>query len=134
MVICVIFGVFFRHLVFMIMVVTRSGSMSPPSKKHSVENPKGNVKKKAMAVKSKVDNVVSQLVKSKQPEVASHKKKAKAKRVKLTYEEVSFSLEVNKTSGVSSSSSVKICIVLFFVCFICVYYYYLFSNKFYYYI
>ena len=93
------------------MVVTKSRSIPPPSKKHSVENMKGNVRKKAIVVKSNVDNMVSESVKRKQPQVASHRKKAKAKRVKLIYEEVSSSLEVDKTSGVSSSRSVKVCIV-----------------------
>ena len=47
------------------MVVTGSGSMSPPSKKHSVENPKWNMRKKAITVKGNIDNVVSDLVKRK---------------------------------------------------------------------
>ena len=102
------------------MVVTKSGSMSPPSKKHSVENLKGNVRKKAIAVKSKVDNVISQSVKRKQPEVSSHRKKAKAKKVELSFEKVS-TLEVDKTDGVSSSSFVKVCLDLFLcVLFVCI--------------
>ena len=59
------------------MVVTKFGSISPPYKKDGVENLKGNVRKKAIAIKLKVDTVVSQKVKRKQPEVASHRKKAK---------------------------------------------------------
>ena len=85
--------------------------MSPPSKKWSVENPKGNVRKQAIIVKGNVDNMVSDSVKRKQPEVTSHRKKAKAKRVKLTVEDVSSSLKVDKTSGVSSSRSVKVYII-----------------------
>ena len=85
--------------------------MYPLSKKHSVENLKGNVRKNAIAVKGKVDNEVSDSVKRKQPEVASHRKKSKAQMVKLTTEDVSSSLEVDKTGVVSSSHNVKVCIV-----------------------
>ena len=85
--------------------------MSPPSKKRSVENPKGNVRNKAIAVKEKVNNAVSDSVKRKQPKVASHRKKSKAKMVKLTAENVSSSLEVDKTGSVSSSHSVKVFII-----------------------
>ena len=109
--------------------------MSPLSKKHSVENLKGNVRKKAIAVKSKVDNVVSQLVKRKQPKVSSHRKKAKETKVKLSYEKVFTSLEVDKIGGVSSSSSVKVRLDLFLcVLFVCIIIIFLFSNRYYYYI
>ena len=105
--------------------------MSPPSKKQSVENPKEIVRKKAIAIKGNVDNVVSGSVKRKQLEVASNRKKAKAKRAKLTAWDVSSSLEVDKTGGVSSSHSIKVCIVwalcILFMCFFC-------SNRFCYYV
>ena len=80
------------------------------------------MRKKAIAVKPKVDiNAGNQSMKRKQPEVASHKKKAKAKRAKLSYEKVSTSLEVDKTGAVSSSSSVKVWIGLFLcVLFVCI--------------
>ena len=54
------------------------------------------MRKKAVAIKSNVDNVVSQSVKRKQPDVSSHRKNAKAKRVKLSSEKVSTYLEVDK--------------------------------------
>ena len=95
--------------------------MSYPSKKRNVENLKGTVRKKAIVVKGNVDNVVSGSVKRKQPEVASNRKKAKVKRAKLIARDVSSSLEVDQTSGISSSCFVKVCIVwvlcILFMCF-----------------
>ena len=104
--------------------------MSSPSKKHTVENPKGNIRNKVITVRPKVDNVGSQSVKRKQLEIISHRKKAKAKRVKLSYEKVSSSLEVDKTGGVSSSSSVKVWIGLF-LCFlfVCIIIFYLVTDS-----
>ena len=95
--------------------------MSPLSKKWSVENLKGIVRKKTIAAKGNVDNVVSSSVKKKQPEVASNRKKTKTKRAKLSVGDVSSSLEVDQIGGVSSSRSVKVCIVwvlyILFMCF-----------------
>ena len=68
----------FCCLVFVIIVITRSGSISPSSKKRTFENPKGNVRKKTIVVKPEVDNTDSQSMKRKQPVVASHRKNAKA--------------------------------------------------------
>ena len=68
------------------MVVIRAGSSSPSPKKGDFANPKGKGKKKAIAMKSKVDIMGNQLVKRKQAEIDSHRKKEKAKRVKLSSE------------------------------------------------
>ena len=62
------------------MVVSRAESSSTLPKKSDFANPKGKGKKKAIAMKSKVDIVGTQLVKRKQPEIESHRKKEKTKK------------------------------------------------------
>ena len=89
-------------------VVTRAGFSSPSPKKDDSSNPKGKERKKAIAMKSKVDTVGSQLVKRKQPEIDSQRKKEKAKRVKLSSGKDLSVVEGPKPVRVSSSSVIKV--------------------------
>ena len=66
------------------MVVTRAESSSSSSKECASANPKGKVKKKAIAFKSKLGSGGTEIVKRKQPEDASVKTKQKAKRAKVS--------------------------------------------------
>ena len=65
------------------MAVTRAGSSSPSSKEGAYANPKGKVKKKAIAFKSKLGSGGTEIVKRKQPEDALDRTKQKAKRAKV---------------------------------------------------
>ena len=102
------------------MVVTRSGSSSPSPKKGDFANLKGKERKKAIAIKSKVDTMDTQSVKRKQPEVASHIKKEKEKKIKLSSGEVSSGLEGPKPGRVSFSSSINVFHHLFCVFYFCI--------------
>ena len=86
----------------MVMVVTRAGSLSPSHKGSPSANRQGKGKKKAIAFKSKQDNVSSELVKRKEPDDLSHRKKQKAKRAKVTSKRVSSGVGGSSTSSASS--------------------------------
>ena len=103
------------------MVVTRAGSSSPSPKKDESATPKEKGKKKAIAMKSKGDTIGSQLVKRKQPEIDSQKKKDKAKRVKLSFVKDLSIVERPKASRVSTSSVIKV-FYHFIMCFLLLYF------------
>ena len=88
------------------MVVTRVGSSSPSSKEGAFANPKGKVKKKVIAFKSKLSSGSSEIIKRKEPQDASHRANQKAKRAKVSAKKVSSSLEGSTTGRVSSSSTI----------------------------
>ena len=90
------------------MVVTRVGSPSPSHRKGDFANPKGKGKKKTIAMKSKVDTVGTQLVKRKQSEIDSYRKKEKEKRVKLDSGKDLSVVKRLKPTHVSSSSVIKV--------------------------
>ena len=103
----------------MAMVVTRVESSSPLPKEGAFANPKGKGKKKTIAFKAKQETMGIELVKRKEPEDVSQRKKQKANRAKLTSKKVSSGVEGSSTSRVSSSIAIQVfdhvfCIFFFF--------------------
>ena len=101
-------GVGSVYCVIVDMVVTRVGSLSPSPKGSPSVNRQESGKKKAIVVKPKHVNMGSELVKRKEPEDVSHRKKKKAKRAKLISKSVSSGVGGFSTTIASSSVAIQV--------------------------
>ena len=105
------------YCVFVDMVITRGGSLSPSPKRSPSGNRHGSVKKKKFFFKAKEGNVGSELLKRKKPEDVLHRKKKKAKRAKLISKSVFSGIGGFSTVVASSLIVIKVLHnVFFFFC------------------
>ena len=100
-------------------LVTSVGSLFPLPKGNPFANRQGKGKKKAIAFKSKQDNMGSKLVKRNEPEDLSHRKKQKAKKAKMTSKRVSSGVGGSSTCGASSAIAIQVFDHVYCVLFLC---------------